>query len=695
MRSRRGSRVGELVLLASCASVLVLGCGESKHEGEGSPTESGGDGGAGTKNSGGDGNAGAAGSAGSGGRSEANAGSAGMAGKNSGSAAMAGSNGEGASGSEPFIQPSVETLTPEREVPEIPATPAPVASTPCGWTGPDHVTSVTFSPDGRFVVTGQDYGARVWDATNGAPVHVFRPDDRMGREPLFSRDGSRLAVNFEHDTTVFAADDWHPVQTLSDPFNPNGPVALSPDGEQIVKGKSDGSIEIFTVADLSSLHEIEAHENEVMALAISADGTLLASVAYDAVRLWSFPSGELVREYETGYAPGGTALFTNDGEYLFIGGLYRVDPLEPMLPVDSVPEPVAREVVGSVALLIGSTEYATQPLGTPPPAGSFAFATQDETRRVVGGVGALRVEDLTTGSVLWQTNSSTLSPDDGSGAYRALATATSNGVVVALPSDGEIRLLSPDGRTEQRRNTTSLDTSYLMSAWTSDDASTIVVSGSMTVAAWDLVNDAPLTAGNVSVAPDGLTRDGSLLFGVIQGHARTWTTSGVEAQADFRILPDSGYTYTSLLLHDNDTFLASEVGLTVASLASRTITKRVGGPILDSIVSLAESPDGEFIAACTQSGWLELFSDGDFRMTARVRAHDDRCQVSFTPSGRVLTYGGGVMRVWSAGAASLELALDLGQKPSVFGLGGVTTDANGTEVAVVNHYTGPYLWCLR
>jgi eukaryotic-like serine/threonine-protein kinase len=136
------------------------------------------------------------------------------------------------------------------------------------------VAAVTFSPDGRRLVTGgQDHTARIWDAATGREMQVLRG----------------------HESPVLA-------------------VGFSPDGRRVVSGSGDGTMKIWDAGSGRETHALQGHTQGVTCAVFSPDGRRVASGGGEqGVRLWDAETGQEVAVL-AGDAAGVRALaFAPDG----------------------------------------------------------------------------------------------------------------------------------------------------------------------------------------------------------------------------------------------------------------------------------------------------------------------------------------------------------------------------------------------
>ena len=152
--------------------------------------------------------------------------------------------------------------------------------------GTKYLYSVTFSPDGKKVITSSSDYTKIWNAESGRQSHTlgyrgvssiaFSPDGR--KVVLGSKEGSIQIRDTESGKELHRWDQ----QITSAAFSPNGKV--------IVTANKDTTVRIWHVESARELLRLPGHTSPVKYVAFSPDGDKIASVSSSGqkgtVRIW-------------------------------------------------------------------------------------------------------------------------------------------------------------------------------------------------------------------------------------------------------------------------------------------------------------------------------------------------------------------------------------------------------------------------
>src|SRR5262249_50735665 len=141
------------------------------------------------------------------------------------------------------------------------------------WRHGAAVPSITFSPDGKLVLTGSmDYTARVWDMTSpNEAIATVQPAPHV------------YAGAFACDSQTFVTGDMHAnalIWTIGPPVREIGriphPVSLfgtafSPDGKKILTGSADAMARLWD-RETGALETVFQHRGVIRPVAFSNDG---------------------------------------------------------------------------------------------------------------------------------------------------------------------------------------------------------------------------------------------------------------------------------------------------------------------------------------------------------------------------------------------------------------------------------------
>ncbi|KAI9826809.1 MAG: general transcription repressor [Thelocarpon impressellum] len=154
-----------------------------------------------------------------------------------------------------------------------------------------YIRSVCFSPDGRYLATGaEDKQIRVWDIASRMIKHIFSGHEQDIYSLDFSRTG-RLIASGSGDRTVrlWNVETRQHVMTLQIEDGVTT-VAISPDGHYVAAGSLDKSVRVWDTANgdlVERLEGPEGHKDSVYSVAFAPNGRDLVSGSLDkTIKMW-------------------------------------------------------------------------------------------------------------------------------------------------------------------------------------------------------------------------------------------------------------------------------------------------------------------------------------------------------------------------------------------------------------------------
>lgn len=197
-----------------------------------------------------------------------------------------------------------------------------------------YVRAVCFSPDGEWLITGaEDRVVKIWDIRHRTVKHtlaghgtdIYSVDASADGRFIISGSGDKKAKLWNLETGML-------LRTLGDEYN-QGPtdgitsVSVSPTNQLVAAGSLDKVVRVWDVASGHLLRTFEGHRDSVYSVAFSPDGRLLLSGSLDkTLKLWdlSAPCPASCRLTFTGHEDFVLSVaFSPSGKWLISGSKDR------------------------------------------------------------------------------------------------------------------------------------------------------------------------------------------------------------------------------------------------------------------------------------------------------------------------------------------------------------------------------------
>jgi WD40 repeat protein len=182
----------------------------------------------------------------------------------------------------------------------------------------DATTSVTFSPDNKYILTGSgDATARIWDL-NGNMIKIFIGHSGHVNSVAFSPDGQKVLTGSDDGTAKLWDMQGNVIKVFSGHKSGVTSVAFSPDGLKVLTGSKDATARLWDING-TSIIIFKGHNSTVKSVAFSSDGKTILTGSDDySARLWDL-NGNILATLKGQSSAINSVAFSPDGKKFLTG----------------------------------------------------------------------------------------------------------------------------------------------------------------------------------------------------------------------------------------------------------------------------------------------------------------------------------------------------------------------------------------
>jgi WD40 repeat protein len=184
------------------------------------------------------------------------------------------------------------------------------------------IIGVALSPDGKWAATGAaDSTVRLWEVHSGKGLHILKGHTAVAYSVVFRPDGKQvLSASADGTVRVWDAENGKEMKKLLAGTEGIRALAVSRDSKHLLAGGLNGNLFLINLETGKDIRKLAKHEKGVMAVALSPDGKLAAASGFGAdIRLHDLKTGKVIRTLDP-LEWGKSLMFSSDSRLLLSGG---------------------------------------------------------------------------------------------------------------------------------------------------------------------------------------------------------------------------------------------------------------------------------------------------------------------------------------------------------------------------------------
>ena len=188
------------------------------------------------------------------------------------------------------------------------------------------VLNAVLSPNGKYILTGSfDQTARLWQASSGKLLRVFKGYKKAVSVVSFSPDGQFVIINDKGNLQFWNITSGKRTRTIRGNALVTA-IAFSPDGKFMAVGHSHGVIRIWHLTTKQLYKRLKKNDEKLDCLTFSPDGKFLVSGSFgNRLNIWEIATQKPPKDIRLNpkYHSVTAISYSPDGQYIYAKAAYN------------------------------------------------------------------------------------------------------------------------------------------------------------------------------------------------------------------------------------------------------------------------------------------------------------------------------------------------------------------------------------
>lgn len=188
------------------------------------------------------------------------------------------------------------------------------------------VNSASYSPDGKNIVTAsEDNTAKIWDAHTGKLVVDLQGHTESVSSASFRNDGLRIVTASQDNTAkIWDTRSGKVLADLKGHTKWLSSASFSPNGLKVVTSSNDKTAKIWDAQTGKIIADLKGHTDAVRSASFSKDGSRIVTTSWDkTAKIWDAYSGKLIADlkghinsvYKASFSPDSRRIVTASEDF--------------------------------------------------------------------------------------------------------------------------------------------------------------------------------------------------------------------------------------------------------------------------------------------------------------------------------------------------------------------------------------------